>query len=100
MSWAAIVIVGEGGLEPPHPFGHRHLKPARLPIPPLARGALQRTSEVARIFLRSALRHDPAHVHDARSSRTSTDDKTSPVELQDQGLAGLYRPQCLAPHRL
>jgi Kef-type K+ transport system membrane component KefB len=29
--------VGEGGLEPPHPFGHRHLKPARLPIPPLAR---------------------------------------------------------------
>ena len=31
--------VGEGGLEPPHPFGHRHLKPARLPIPPLARSA-------------------------------------------------------------
>ena len=29
--------VGEGGLEPPRPFGHRHLKPARLPIPPLAR---------------------------------------------------------------
>ena len=31
-------VVREGGLEPPHPFGHRHLKPARLPIPPLARG--------------------------------------------------------------
>src|SRR5207237_9216812 len=31
------LLVGEGGLEPPHPFGHRHLKPARLPIPPLAR---------------------------------------------------------------
>ena len=31
-----ITIVGEGGLEPPHPFGYRHLKPARLPIPPLA----------------------------------------------------------------
>ena len=30
-------FVREGGLEPPHPFGHRHLKPARLPIPPLAR---------------------------------------------------------------
>ena len=29
--------VGEGGLEPPRPCGHRHLKPARLPIPPLAR---------------------------------------------------------------
>jgi hypothetical protein len=38
--WLAPVSptdVGEGGLEPPHPFGHRHLKPARLPIPPLAR---------------------------------------------------------------
>ena len=33
----AATVVGEGGLEPPHPFGHRHLKPARLPIPPLAR---------------------------------------------------------------
>jgi site-specific DNA recombinase len=32
-------MVGEGGLEPPRPCGHWHLKPARLPIPPLARGA-------------------------------------------------------------
>ena len=31
------LFVGEGGLEPPHPFGHRNLNPARLPIPPLAR---------------------------------------------------------------
>lgn len=30
--------VREGGLEPPHPYGHRNLNPARLPIPPLARG--------------------------------------------------------------
>ena len=30
-------VVGEGGLEPPRPYGHWHLKPARLPIPPLAR---------------------------------------------------------------
>ena len=29
--------VREGGLEPPRPFEHWHLKPARLPIPPLAR---------------------------------------------------------------
>lgn len=28
--------VREGGLEPPRPCGHWHLKPARLPIPPLA----------------------------------------------------------------
>ena len=31
-----ITLVGEGGLEPPHPFGYRPLKPARLPISPLA----------------------------------------------------------------
>src|ERR1039458_4111119 len=30
-------FVGEGGLEPPRPCGHRNLNPARLPIPPLAR---------------------------------------------------------------
>src|SRR3954447_9594988 len=24
--------VGEGGLEPPHPYGYWHLKPARLPF--------------------------------------------------------------------
>ena len=29
--------VREGGLEPPHPCGRRHLKPVRLPFPPLAR---------------------------------------------------------------
>ena len=32
-------MVGEGGLEPPRGCPHWHLKPARLPIPPLARGA-------------------------------------------------------------
>ena len=36
--------VGEGGLEPPRPCGHRNLNPARLPIPPLARGAAHRSS--------------------------------------------------------
>ncbi len=36
--WPPVHLgVGEGGLEPPHPFGHRNLNPARLPIPPLAR---------------------------------------------------------------
>ena len=30
-------VVGEGGLEPPRPFEHWNLNPARLPIPPLAR---------------------------------------------------------------
>src|SRR5690606_40929921 len=36
--WGAHHLgVGEGGLEPPRPCGHWHLKPARLPIPPLAR---------------------------------------------------------------
>ena len=27
-----LLIVGEGGLEPPRPEGHWHLKPARLPF--------------------------------------------------------------------
>ena len=31
-------LVREEGLEPSRPFGHRNLNPARLPIPPLARG--------------------------------------------------------------
>ena len=35
--FVVVVVVGEGGLEPPRPFGHRNLNPARLPIPPLAR---------------------------------------------------------------
>ena len=38
-------LVGEGGLEPPHPFGHRNLNPARLPIPPLARVEDDRLAE-------------------------------------------------------
>jgi hypothetical protein len=28
-------LVRERGLEPPRPYGHYHLKVARLPIPPL-----------------------------------------------------------------
>src|SRR5204863_2498607 len=32
-----VLAVGEGGVEPPRPCGHRILNPARLPIPPLAR---------------------------------------------------------------
>src|SRR5690606_35932971 len=37
--WALLRVglVRKGGLEPPHPHGHRHLKPGRLPIPPLSR---------------------------------------------------------------
>ncbi len=33
--------VREGGVEPPHPFGHTDLNRARLPIPPLARALLR-----------------------------------------------------------
>jgi hypothetical protein len=35
----AVRFVREGGVEPPHPFGHTDLNRARLPIPPLARGS-------------------------------------------------------------
>ena len=27
-----LIVVREGGFEPPRPFGHWHLKPARLPF--------------------------------------------------------------------
>jgi hypothetical protein len=30
------LLVREGGVEPPHPFGYTDLNRARLPIPPLA----------------------------------------------------------------
>src|SRR4051812_8251170 len=33
----AVLLVRKGGVEPPRPFGHRILSPARLPVPPLSR---------------------------------------------------------------
>jgi hypothetical protein len=36
---ATLYTVSKGGLEPPRPCGHQPLKLARLPIPPLRRGA-------------------------------------------------------------
>lgn len=42
-------LVREGGLEPPHPCEYWHLKPARLPIPPLAhvvRTVVRQPSEI------------------------------------------------------
>src|SRR5205823_8992460 len=38
----SALMVGEGGLEPPCPYGHTDLNRARLPIPPLARTGQQR----------------------------------------------------------
>ena len=43
----------EEGLEPSHPCGHRHLKPARLPIPPLALTGAAKVSRTL-CFLRTA----------------------------------------------
>ena len=36
--YGEYAIVGEEGLEPSRVLPHRNLNPARLPIPPLARG--------------------------------------------------------------
>lgn len=36
MLWLDILVRGKG-LEPSRPFGHSHLKAARLPIPPTPR---------------------------------------------------------------
>ena len=47
-------MVRKGGLEPPRPFGHRILNPARLPIPPLSRGRAARVRNV-----RAARRREP-----------------------------------------
>ena len=41
-------LVGEGGVEPPRPFGHRTLNPARLPIPPLAQWRNRHRSSASR----------------------------------------------------
>ena len=32
LTWCTSKLVPKGGLEPPRPFGHRHLRPARLPF--------------------------------------------------------------------
>ncbi len=37
MQFRSSAGVREGGLEPPRPFGHRILSPARLPVPALSR---------------------------------------------------------------
>ena len=49
-NFPGALLVGEGGLEPPHPFEYRHLKPARLPIPPLARMVQQHYSTLTEWF--------------------------------------------------
>src|SRR5580658_7920933 len=51
-SCSAIFFVGEGGLEPPHPFEYRHLKPARLPISPLAQRPCNNSRTALRLFPR------------------------------------------------
>lgn len=38
--WRPVSMVREGGVEPPRPFGHWNLNPARLPIPPPAHWVL------------------------------------------------------------
>src|SRR5436190_1166351 len=38
-SWLSLPsrrLVRKGGVEPPRPYGHRILSPARLPVPPLS----------------------------------------------------------------
>ena len=49
-----VLVVSEGGLEPPRPYGHQLLKLARLPIPPLRRGF--RTNPERRPIYRSLYR--------------------------------------------
>jgi hypothetical protein len=46
-----LFTVREGGLEPPRPFEHWHLKPARLPIPPLAQCCDTRACQLSEISM-------------------------------------------------
>jgi hypothetical protein len=52
-----LVLVREGGVEPPRPLGHTDLNRARLPIPPLARAACRLPRRPSRS--RSEKRHEP-----------------------------------------
>ena len=53
-----VMLVREGGLEPPHPCEYWHLKPARLPIPPLAHVWMHRSaSNHERLTSRGAQHH-------------------------------------------
>ena len=53
-----VIVVREGGLEPPHPCEYWHLKPARLPIPPLAHVWMHRSaSNHERLTSRGAQHH-------------------------------------------
>ena len=53
------MMVSEGGLEPPRPNGHWHLKPARLPIPPLRRGHPGDPDAETKRSAMACLRHPP-----------------------------------------
>ena len=47
------LLVREAGVEPARPCEHRHLKPARLPIPPLAQAVCAVSLSARRILAQS-----------------------------------------------
>src|SRR5688500_6691009 len=68
--------VRKGGVEPPWPFGHRILSPARLPVPPLSHqvirlgiGAGQHSSLA--LAIRSARTSSPRQLRDRRAGTTT-----------------------------
>lgn len=60
-----LSTVREGGVEPPRPFGHWNLNPARLPIPPPAHWVCLRAVDlvVRRLPTRRTLARGPGCVH-------------------------------------
>ena len=59
--------VREGGLEPPRSCDHWHLKPARLPIPPLARAAPGNSNTTAPTLPIRGSASPPGHLQAAGS---------------------------------
>ncbi len=90
--------VREGGVEPPRPFGHWNLNPARLPIPPPAHGCCLLVSFTPWGLPRPVRRRLPTSRTLARCSgwnhirfRAPPSEGNRPL-LRDTGMGRLYHP--------
>ena len=83
-------LVSEGGLEPPRPCGHQPLKLARLPIPPLRRGASGRPGADDRLPAPVGGGHRP-HTQSSVLA-TASDQRASRASRSPSGSIGSQRP--------
>ena len=83
-------VVSEGGLEPPRPCGHQPLKLARLPIPPLRRGASGRPGADDRLPAPVGGGHRP-HTQSSVLA-TASAQRASRASRSPSGSVGSQRP--------